>query len=464
MVTAIYQRASDDKQDYDDAVSIEMQNDTINKFCDYKDFANKKYYTEIKSARTLKGRLELDKLLKDVKKGRIKRIVIYKLDRLTRNLRDLMNILHLLEKHDVELHSTYENIDTKSPSGRMLVQVLGIVAEWESANTSKRVKDAMMLRTRQGRWLSVAPYGFDLIDGNLSINEVESELLQIAFSKVLEEGYSLAAAERYINDNYGTNWKPDFLTRKIDQESTVGNTYRNGEVIYDTHDGIISTETRDKLRAIRDSRASLSRNRGHHNDIFRRKIKCYNCTNFLTLSANKRRDGTYNYSYTCSQCFKRHRLAVNVAETVMEETLLNYMTNVELDGFSSEDKEIPDSQKKRSELRKELGRLKKKRERIQRAWINEMIPDEDLERYQKEIDTEESKVREELDSIVDEGSITDEELKELRVVFSEAYRGLTRNEKIRFIQTHFRELHFEREKVPGMQRKYNVTLTKIIFM
>ena len=130
MVTAIYERASDEKQDID-GVSIETQHDTIMKFCDYKGYKNIKVYMEIKSARSMENRAKLKQLIIDVKRGIVKRIVIYKLDRLTRSLRDLMNLLHTLDKNGCELHSTYENIDTSSPSGRMLVQVLGMIAEWE---------------------------------------------------------------------------------------------------------------------------------------------------------------------------------------------------------------------------------------------------------------------------------------------------------------------------------------------
>src|SRR5690625_4900912 len=153
------------------------------------------------------NRDKLQQLIKDIEQGYVKRVVIYRLDRLTRSLRDLMNLLHIFEKNECELHSTYENIDTSTPSGRMLVQVLGIIAEWEAANTSMRVKNSMMLQAKNGRWMSTPPYGFDLKNGKLVVNQKEKELLNKALDLVIEKGYSFASAEVYLNAYFNTKCK-----------------------------------------------------------------------------------------------------------------------------------------------------------------------------------------------------------------------------------------------------------------
>src|SRR5690625_2455931 len=217
MVTAIYKRASDIKQE--DGISIDMQGDEIKKYCAYKGYENFKNYTEIKSARTLKGRVELSRLLNDVKEKRVKNVVVYKLDRLTRSLRDLMNILHTFKEHGCELHSTFENIDTSTPSGNMLVQVLGIVAEWESANTSERVSTSMQLFDSQGIWLSSITFGFDRNEERkLTPNEQESDILIEAINLVLE-GNSFSYAEHETSKRHGLGWSSGYLSRKIKEQS-----------------------------------------------------------------------------------------------------------------------------------------------------------------------------------------------------------------------------------------------------
>src|SRR5690625_7463154 len=81
-----------------------------------------------------------------------------------------------------------------------------------------RVKNSMMLEAQSGKRMSTPPYGFDLKNGKLIINEKEKKLINKAFNLILEKGYSFASAEDYMNKHYGTNWQQDFLTRKIRSE------------------------------------------------------------------------------------------------------------------------------------------------------------------------------------------------------------------------------------------------------
>src|SRR5690625_2058352 len=159
MAVASYRRVSDEKQE--DGISLEMQQIEIGKYAVYRDYEDIKEYYEIKSARTTKGRFKLNEMLRHVKEGRIKKVIIWRLDRLSRSLRDLLNIIHVLEENGCELHSTHENIDTSTPSGRMLVLTLGMIGEWESSNISERVSRTMQVYASKGVWLSSLPFGFD---------------------------------------------------------------------------------------------------------------------------------------------------------------------------------------------------------------------------------------------------------------------------------------------------------------
>src|SRR5690625_363052 len=460
MITAVYQRASDVKQD-EFGISLETQDDMIKKFCEYKGYENIKYYTEIKSARSIAGREKLQQLINDIKRGYIKRVIIYRLDRLTRSLRDLMNLLHLFEEHNCELHSTYENIDTSTPSGRMLVQVLGIIAEWESANTSMRVKNSMMLQAQSGKWMSTPPYGFDLKNGKLIINEKEKKLINKAFNLILEKGYSFASAEDYMNKHYGTNWKQDFLTRKIDQQSTIGNMYRNGKVFYNTHEPLTDKETINRLKEIKKSRI-VRRSNVAHDDLFRLRIRCYICNSRLSLNAHKRKT-RYYYNYHSTQCFKKKRGSVSVSETTLEDALLRYMQQVKLTDLDKVNVEKTDTETQRDELNNRLIELNKKKDRIQRAWINEMMSDEDLQKYQTEIDDERNKILEKLNETQETRNVTSEELKNIKIMFRDAYENLTRNEKIEFIQRYIKEIHFKRHET-NHKRRYHVEITSIVFL
>lgn len=462
MVTAIYERASDEKQDID-GVSIETQHETIMKFCDYRGYKNTKLYTEIRSARTMKNRGQLKQLLKDVENGRVQRVIIYRLDRLTRSLRDLMNILYQLEQCNCELHSTYENIDTSSPSGRMLVQVLGMIAEWESANTSMLVRNAMQYKAEQGIWQSSVPFGFSLSeDRRLIINDHEANILQVAFDMVFD-GYSFSAAEEAVRNQFGLNWSADYLAKKVRMATTVGNIERNGKIIENTHEGIISARDQQKLIEILESNAS--RTKGIiHLDIFRGKIICQACGSNMTMSANSYNNyKTTHYSYVCESCYRAKRPFVSVAESVLLKAFDKYMNRLKLIDLDYEDNE-DESTKEITSLKNRLKTLERQRDRIQRAWIQEIMTDDDLDKYQKEIDNEQMEIEEQLSKLsVNQLTISNEQLSELKKYFITHFNQLTRKEKRSFVQQHIRKIYYKRTLVKGYQKKYNTKITNIDF-
>jgi len=462
MVTAIYERASDEKQDID-GVSIETQHDTIMKFCDYKGYKNIKVYMEIKSARTMEDRTQLKQLIMDVKRGIIKRIVIYKLDRLTRSLRDLMNLLHTLDKNDCELHSTYENIDTSSPSGRMLVQVLGMIAEWESANTSMRVTNSMQFKASQGIWMSSVPFGFYLgEDKRLKIKEDEASILREAF-ELIKKGHSTDEVERIMTKKYNVSWSNNYLRRKIRHATIVGNIERNGIVYENTHEGLITKKEQQKLIEIIESR--MTGRRGlEHNDIFRRRISCQTCNSIMVVNARTFNDyKTIHYSYVCDKCYENKRPFMSVSESVLEDAFINYMSRLKIENMYDLESN-DDTSGKVSKMKRRLKTLSKQRERIQRAWITERLNDEELDKYQKEIDDEEMEIEEELSKLsVQKVTISNEELMELQEYFSSHFNELTREEKRSFVQQHIKNIQYKRTLVKGYKKKYNTVITNVDF-
>lgn len=459
MATAIYQRASDIKQDLD-GVSIEMQEETINRFIEYKQFTNVKVYTEIKSARTIEGRNELKRLIKDIEKGMIKRVVIYKLDRLTRSLRDLMNLLHLFEEHDVELHSTHENIDTSTPSGRMLVQVLGIIAEWESANTSIRVSESMQLKASQGIWQGSTPYGFKLENGRLVINEEEKEILNQAYDEVLA-GSSFHAVERkYMR--MGIDWYPDFLIKKLRLASTMGHIKRNGEIYKDKHPPLL---TKDKYQKLMErTKGTIRSSEKLKGDLFRQKIICPQCSNKLSVSRYKRANKKYVFRYSCHHCHRAGNPTLSVNEDIVFRAFIDYMQKYTIT-IKEEDLKAgeKDEKKKITRLNKRLTELKNERDRIQRAWIKSLINDDDLINYQEEIEKEEEEIKKTLNELnAPSRQISDDYVREIKATIAEHFEYMTRKEQAEFIQLHIKGVYIKRKKIHA--RSYDTSVTKVLFL
>jgi site-specific DNA recombinase len=111
------------------------------------------------SAKSLK-RPGIAALLERVRAGGIERIVVAKLDRLTRSVRDLGELIDLCAKHDVALVSIGETLDTSTAAGRMVVNMLGVVAQWEREAIGERTATSLTHKRRQRRVYSPTPFGY----------------------------------------------------------------------------------------------------------------------------------------------------------------------------------------------------------------------------------------------------------------------------------------------------------------
>src|SRR5581483_11854883 len=124
-------------------------------------------------------RPDLQRLLADVRAGRVRSVIVTKLDRISRSLHDLLDLMQLFEQHGVKFISLRDNIDTSGPVGRFMLHILGAIAELERAITAERVAEDMKLRARRGKWNGgMAPYGRRLVDGRLETNAEEAAVLR----------------------------------------------------------------------------------------------------------------------------------------------------------------------------------------------------------------------------------------------------------------------------------------------
>jgi DNA invertase Pin-like site-specific DNA recombinase len=111
------------------------------------------------SAKSLK-RPGIASVLDAVRRGLVERIVVAKLDRLTRSVRDLADLIDLCAKHDVALVSVGETLDTSTAAGRMVVNMLGVVAAWEREAIGERTASALAHKRRQRVAYGPTPFGY----------------------------------------------------------------------------------------------------------------------------------------------------------------------------------------------------------------------------------------------------------------------------------------------------------------
>jgi site-specific DNA recombinase len=132
------------------------------------------------SAKSL-DRPGMAQLLDMVNRKQIDTVIILKLDRLTRSVRDLSKLLELFDRRGVSLISVSESLDTSTAAGRLVINIMGAVSQWEREAIGERTSMALQHKRAQGQRVGTLPFGYTLgVDGvHLIENRAEKEILDI---------------------------------------------------------------------------------------------------------------------------------------------------------------------------------------------------------------------------------------------------------------------------------------------
>lgn len=171
---AVYIRASTEHQ------SLDMQRVAIEAFLKESKISDAIFYEEIATG-TNTRRPQFQRLLTDLRLGKISTIVTYKLDRLFRSLRDLVITLKELEELKINFVSVQDRIDLTTPSGRLMVHLLGSFAEFEASIIRERVRCGLNAARAKGKRLGRPKIFddrsiFDLRGKGLSYREISNRL------------------------------------------------------------------------------------------------------------------------------------------------------------------------------------------------------------------------------------------------------------------------------------------------
>ncbi len=131
----------------------------------------------------------LQRLLEDVRAGKIDIIVVYKVDRLTRSLTDFAKLVELFDRHGVYFVSVTQQFNTTTSMGRLTLNVLLSFAQFEREVTSERIRDKIGASKRKGLWVGgLTPLGYDTKDRKITVNETEAERVWTIFRTYLKLG------------------------------------------------------------------------------------------------------------------------------------------------------------------------------------------------------------------------------------------------------------------------------------
>ncbi len=197
---ALYCRVSTDEQARE-GLSLAEQQQRLTAYCQAMGWNEeiKLFIDDGFSAKNLE-RPKLEKLLDAVRKREVSKVIVTKLDRMSRRLKDLLSLIDIFEEHKVSFTSIGEMFDTHTPSGRLTLHVLGAVAEFERERIRERVVENMHHAAKKGKWLTQHPYGYRLDGDTLKIYSPEAEVVKNIFNQYLEKGLGFFTIAKKLNE------------------------------------------------------------------------------------------------------------------------------------------------------------------------------------------------------------------------------------------------------------------------
>lgn len=172
-----------------DGKSLTGQEEEIRKYCNaYGIELVDVYSDEGKSGKSIEGRPQFQKMLRDIQnKQEVDYVIVWKLSRFGRNVCDSLNSLNILQDNGVDLVALTENVDTATPMGRLVFTLLAALAEMERENIREQTANGLKYNALSGGWNGgIPPYGYDAVNKELVINEEEAAVVRKIFEWYLE--------------------------------------------------------------------------------------------------------------------------------------------------------------------------------------------------------------------------------------------------------------------------------------
>ncbi|TSI11082.1 recombinase family protein [Lysinibacillus sp. BW-2-10] len=321
---AIYARVSTTEQ-AEEGYSIDEQQRLLTEWCEKNGYIVHEVYADRGiSGKSIKKRPALIKLIDDAQNKRFDVVLVWKTNRLARNILDLLKIVEVFDQNYISFRSYTENHETETSQGKLQFHMLAAIAEFERNTISENVKMGMLARAREGKWNGGRVLGYDLVDisiqsdkrkhTKLVINEKEAKTVKRIFELYIAGNGYKAIANRVNKEGYtGKRGKPfSISTIKTILENPVyvgmvrydvrrnwtdkrrGDINPNPIIQKGEHEPIISQLDWEKAQHILKQR-SCKPNRVHGGTFpFTGVMKCPQCGAGMVVmrTVNKLKDGT----------------------------------------------------------------------------------------------------------------------------------------------------------------------------
>ncbi len=257
----------------------------------------------------------LAKLLKDIERGRIDAVIVYKVDRLSRSLLDFATLMGIFEKHNVSFVSVTQQFNSATPMGRLTLNILFSFAQFEREIISERIRDKIAAAKRKGKHTGGTPIlGYDIKDSKLIVNPREAKIVRDIFRRflVLRSPLNLAKelngrgitsktwTTRKGKRRAGVPWNKTTIYNLLTNRKYVGEITHYKQVHKGEHEAIIDVKTWERTQAVFQEHSRIRGNtaRSRTPALLKGLLRCGHCGGALGITYTRKNGRTYHY-YHC---------------------------------------------------------------------------------------------------------------------------------------------------------------------
>ena len=384
-IAGIYIRVSTENQARE-GFSLGEQEEKLRQLCKYKGFEIFKVYKDAGiSAKDMKNRPAFQTMLEDMKNGLINYIVAYKLDRVTRSVRDLEVLISTLEKYHCYLICDRDDVNISTANGRFFVRMLTVLSQLEIEIVSERTKFGLNGAIKAGHIPGKCPLGYYRDKDKTLKNDNSTKDVVVRIFEMYLEGKSYQTIVNILNKEKVLypevkHWIDSSINRIINNKIYMGDyerykydNDRETELFMDVVPAIITRAMWEEFQKQKETnQRAYCRNRVY---IFFQKLVCPNCGQIMTCKGTGGKKSKYMYYY-CDTC----KLYYN--EDEIENCLIDYILDLVEYDFHVKKYFYPIlAEKKDDESRKideEIKKLQQQKDRLKKAYMNGILEMEDF--------------------------------------------------------------------------------------
>lgn len=387
-IAAVYIRVSTEDQARE-GFSLGEQKEKLLALCKFKELEVYKVYEDAGvSAKDMEHRPQFQQMLQDMKDGKINYIVAYKLDRITRSVRDLEELITLLEQYGCYLLCDRDDVNTSTANGKFFVRMLTVLSQLEIEIVSERTKFGLNGAIKSGHIPGQRPFGYTKSkDKKMIVDNATRPYVEKIFDMYLE-GKSFQQIANYFKENNiypSKRWKDTTIQKIIDnkiymgdyeQYKRIGKKNNLEPIIYmNVVEPIISRAKWEECQRQKErNQRSYTRDRIY---TFFQRLKCPKCGRIMKCKGSGGKKRRYMY-YTCEKCH------INFNESHVEQLLENFIYDLLEYDMAVKKFFLPVLEDKNNnintkEIDNEIQELESQRARIKDAYIKGIVKMNDFE-------------------------------------------------------------------------------------